>query len=189
MENSDYLTEDNFLPEDQKFICISFVSDLENKLTLKGVKVRGAFPTIEEASIHAKKIQGLDPAHNVFVGEMGKWLAFDPDVNSKEAGDPEYANEQLNKIMKSHDENQEKAKLFHEQRKFQNIQKSLQESVDSNTKIADELKEEIKNEEDKDKVLSLTTKLEDINSQIEDLEEKKKEYKKKEKKISKDIKV
>ena len=94
----DYLTEDTLIPENQNFMCISFLSDVENKLSLKGVKVRGSFKTLEEAQDHAKKLQSIDQAHNVFVGEVGKWVAFNPDVNSKEAGDPEYANEQLNKM-------------------------------------------------------------------------------------------
>ena len=37
MESKDYLTEDKILPKNQNFVCISFVSDPENKLTLKGV--------------------------------------------------------------------------------------------------------------------------------------------------------
>ncbi len=189
MESKDYLTEDKILPKNQNFVCISFVSDPENKLTLKGVKVRGVFEKIEEASEHAKKIQSIDVAHNVFVGEVGKWLAFDPDVNSEAAGNAEYANEQLNSIMKSYGENQEKAKLFHEQRKFQNIQKSLQESLDTNTKKIDEIKEELLLESDKTKITDLTNSLENLNSQIKELEEKKKEYKKKEKKINKELEV
>ena len=63
------------------------------------VKIRGVFSEIEKASEHAKKIQSIDKYHNVFVGEMGKWLAFEPDVNSEAAGNPEYANDQLNSII------------------------------------------------------------------------------------------
>ena len=91
--------------------------------------------------------------------------------------------------MKSYGENQEKAKLFHEQRKFQNIQKSLQESLDTNTKKVNEIKEELLLESDKSKITDLTNSLENLNSQIKELEDKKKEYKKKEKKINKELEV
>ena len=50
-------------------------------------------------------------------GEMGKWLPFDPNPDSQAVKDSEYANEELNKMMKGYLENQEKAKLYHEQRK------------------------------------------------------------------------
>ena len=98
MSSKDYLTEDSILPKEQKFVCISFLSDPDNKVTLSGIKIRGVFPDIDSASEHAKKLQSIDPAHNVFVGEMGKWLAFDPDTTSEAAGNPEYANEQLTQI-------------------------------------------------------------------------------------------
>ena len=58
MTKTDLLTEDTINPKDQKFICISFLTDKENKTTLSGIKVRGAFATYEEACAHAKKLQG-----------------------------------------------------------------------------------------------------------------------------------
>ena len=129
MSSKDYLTEDSLLPKDQKFVCISFLSDPDNKLTLSGIKIRGVFSTIDEASTHAKKLQSVDTIHNVFVGEMGKWLAFDPDATSEAAGNPEYANEQLNNIMKGYMDNQEKSKLFHEERKYKNIEYTEMQNI------------------------------------------------------------
>ena len=189
MPEKDYLSEDTMLPEGQTFVCISFLSDPDNKLTLKGVKVRGVFSDLEKASEHAKKLQAADTAHNVFVGEMGKWLAFEPDVNSEAAGNPEYANEQLNSIMKSYQENQDKAKLFHEQRKYQSIQKSLEETLKTSNDTAKDLREQIDAENDEEKQKTLQKQLEVINDKIKEIEDKKKDYQKKEKKVSEEINV
>ena len=42
---------------------------------------------------------------------MGKWLPFDPSPDSEKSGDSEYANEQLNSLMKGYKKNQEKSIL------------------------------------------------------------------------------
>jgi hypothetical protein len=46
---------------------------------IRGLKVRGVFATLEEASKRAKKLQEVDPAFHVFVGEAGKRLPSDPE--------------------------------------------------------------------------------------------------------------
>ena len=188
MSGVDYLTEDTFLPEDQKFVCISFLSDPENKVSLKGVKIRGVFSEIEKASEHAKKIQSIDKYHNVFVGEMGKWLAFEPDVNSEAAGNPEYANDQLNNIMKGYMKNQEKSKIFHEQRKYEQLRKTLGETIDNQNNNLKELQQNILEETDDEKVKTLTERLDLIKKQIKDLEDKRNDYTKKENKLKDKLK-
>lgn len=183
----DYLTEDTLIPENQNFMCISFLSDVENKLSLKGVKVRGSFKTLEEAQDHAKKLQSIDQAHNVFVGEVGKWVAFNPDVNSKEAGDPEYANEQLNKMMKEYNKNQEQASLVNEERKFKDMQKNIEESIDVTNTTMDELKQQLLETTDDEKISDLNKKLSNIDERLKELTSKKEDIVKSKKKISKKL--
>ena len=183
----DYLTEDTLIPENQNFMCISFLSDVENKLSLKGVKVRGSFKTLEEAQEHAKKLQSIDQAHNVFVGEVGKWVAFNPDVNSKEAGDPEYANEQLNKMMKDYSKNQEQASLVNEERKFKDMQKNIEESIDVTNTTIDELKQQLLETTDDNEISDLNKKLSNIDERLKELTSKKEDIVKSKKKISKKL--
>jgi mevalonate kinase len=183
----DYLTEDTLIPENQNFMCISFLSDVENKLSLKGVKVRGSFKTLEEAQDHAKKLQSIDQAHNVFVGEVGKWVAFNPDVNSKEAGDPEYANEQLNKMMKEYNKNQEQASLVNEERKFKDMQKNIEESIDVTNTTMDELKQQLLETTDDKEITDLNKKLSNIDERLKELTSKKEDIVKSKKKISKKL--
>ena len=144
MTKVDYLTEDSLLPEGQKYLCISFLSDPNNKITLCGIKIRGIFETYELACEHAKKLQLADPYFNVFVGECGKWLPYDPNPDSKNVKDSEYANEELNNMMKSYLENQEKAKVFHEQRKTELMKKNILDNLSNVQNNIDNTKNEIK---------------------------------------------
>ena len=115
---------------------------------------------------------------------MGKWLAFDPDSTTEAAGNPEYANEQLNGIMKGYLENQEKTKIFYEKRKYESLKDNLQEAINTSNNSVQELKEKMKDNTNEEEVKDLTNKLDAINNQISELESKKKDYEKKEKKYS-----
>lgn len=171
MSKQDHLTEDTaFLPKNQKYVCISFLTPTkEEQVTLSGIKIRGVFATYEDACNHAKKIQSYDEYHNVFVGEMGKWLAFDPNPESEYVKDAEYANQKLNSIMKNYKENQEKSKLFHEHQKNIQIQKNLDANITQKKKNRQEL---IDGEVNKK---NITSSLEEIENQIKKMEDRKQE--------------
>lgn len=175
MLKTDLLTEDTINPKGQNFICISFLTDKENKTTLTGIKFRGAFSTYEEACEHAKKLQGIDEYFNVFVGEMGKWLPFDPNPDSEVVKDSEYANEQLNTMMKSYMENQEKAKIYHEQRKNEMVKKNILDNINTRQQNLDEIKKKLKKSNSLDEKDSLQKNIDEIEKQITKMEEKKSE--------------
>lgn len=176
MSKTDYLTEDtSLLPKNQSYVCLSFLTPTkEDKATLSGIKIRGVFRDYEEACEHAKKIQNVDKYHNVFVGEMGKWLAFDPDPDSEFVKDSEYANQKLNSIMKNYQENQEKSKLFHEHQKNIQIQKNLDSNIEQRKKNKQELDETMveASEAEKEK---LVQNIDEIEKQIQKMEERKQE--------------
>lgn len=186
--SKDYLYEDNIHPEDQKYVCLSFLTDPKKNKQLTGVKIRGVFSTYELACEHAKKLQTVDPAFNVFVGDVGKWLPFDPNPDSIK--DSEYANTELNNMMKAYLENQEKAKLFHEQRKNemmkQNIIDNMTASKDNIKKINDQIintyisEERTKLEEaakaSEDQISSMDKKIKELDKQLELLEDKIKSF-------------
>lgn len=176
MSKTDYLTEDaSLLPKNQSFVCLSFLTPTkEDKATLSGIKIRGVFSNYEEACEHAKKVQSVDKYHNVFVGEMGKWLAFDPDPDSEFVKDSEYANQKLNSIMKNYQENQEKSKLFHEHQKNIQIQKNLDSNIEQRQKNKQELNETMveASEAEKEK---LVQNMDEIEKQIQKMEERKQE--------------
>lgn len=173
MSKMDLLTEDTINPKGQNFICISFLTDKENKTTLSGIKIRGVFNTYEEACEHAKKLQSIDEYFNVFVGEMGKWLPFDPNPDSEAVKDSEYANQQLNSMMKSYIENQEKAKIYHEQRKNEMVKNNILDNLNTRQQNLDEIKKKMKKSKDQDEKDTLQKSIEEIEKQITKMEEKK----------------
>jgi hypothetical protein len=82
--------------------------------TMRGVKVRGVYGNPKEAEIKAKKLQGKDKYHNIFMAEVGKWTPWDP--SSYEVKDQEYNNDQLNSLMKKYKENEDSREKFFDER-------------------------------------------------------------------------
>jgi len=186
----DYLTEDTFLPSDQKFVCISFLSDTEKKTTLSGIKIRGVFSTYEAACSHAKKVQSIDPYFNVFVGDMGKWLPFDPAPESEAVKESEYQNDQLNNIMKSYVENQEKSRIFHEQRKTELMRQGIVDNLSTKQSIMKETKDKLakaKKHDKKEEIEGLENNIKNIEDQIKEFESKKENLDKEIKSLSDQI--
>lgn len=89
----------------------------EFRTTMRGIKVRGVFATEAEASIRAKRLQKSDPSFNIYLGSVGKWMAWEPDPNK--VGASEYANDELNSLMKKYRENEEARDQFYNEQKKQ----------------------------------------------------------------------
>ena len=108
---SDYLTVPG-----QLFACVSFVGpDLPQKNDKFGMKIRGCFPTREEAGTHAKRLQKEDAIVDIYVVDMYKWLLIPPDREQIE--DTHYQNEKLEEIMSKYRANQSQAAAMFEKRK------------------------------------------------------------------------
>jgi hypothetical protein len=71
--------------------------------SVRGLKVRGVFETMNEAEIRCKSIRNFDPDHDVFVGPVGQWIPWDPEAYK--TGRVEYMEEELNKLMHEKDRN------------------------------------------------------------------------------------
>ena len=104
-----------FLFKNQKRLEDQFFSANEFRTTVQGVKVRGTYDTDNEAVARAKTLQKLDASFNVYVGQVGFWLPWDPEPH--EVADQEYADDQLNTLMKKYNENEQKRdELYAEQK-------------------------------------------------------------------------
>ena len=88
-----------------------FYAKNEFRTSVRGLKVRGSYGSAEEATARAKKLQQQDGLHNIFVGEVGKWLPWDPSPN--QVKEQEYAEDQLNTLMKAYKENEEAREQFY----------------------------------------------------------------------------
>jgi hypothetical protein len=87
-----------------------FYAKNEFRTTVRGLKVRGVYGSQAEAVARSKKLQRQDTVHNIFVGEVGKWLPWDP--APAEVSEQEYAEDQLNTLMKKYKENEEAREVF-----------------------------------------------------------------------------
>ena len=133
----DYLTEDPVLSE-QQYVCISFLkpSSVDKKkrkdITVCGIKIRGVYATEEEAKKRADYLVKMDPYHNIYVGNIGKWLPFED--NPEKAKDNNYMNSELNRLMKAYNQQQDEAKMYHELRKQDETKKATEETNEKKIK-------------------------------------------------------
>ena len=94
---------DDFVYANRVELSNEFDELVDFKTSVYGIKVRGSYSTQKEASMRAKVLQTRDPNHNVYVCSVGKWLGFDFEADDVES--QEYANEELNTLMKAYVEN------------------------------------------------------------------------------------
>ena len=110
------LEQDYLTVPGQLFACISFVGpDLPQKNEQLGMKIRGCFPTRDEAAQHAKRLQKDDALVDIYVVDMYKWLLIPP--KRDEIDNVHYQNEKLEEIMTKYRENQSAASAMFEKRK------------------------------------------------------------------------
>ena len=94
---TDYVKKyDDFMYGNRTKLEDEFDEQNDFRTSVRGVKVRGTYATIREAKIRAKVLQRLDPSFNIYVCEVGSWLAWDPQADQIE--DQEYQNNDLNNI-------------------------------------------------------------------------------------------
>lgn len=117
----------NELMEDYKFKEEERVNkefdEMNNfQTSVRGIKVRGVYDTYREAEVRSKVLQRMDNRFDVFIGQVGYWLPWHPDVNRIE--DQEYLNDDLNTLMKEYKKNEEKRDQFYNQQKQERIQEA-----------------------------------------------------------------
>jgi hypothetical protein len=83
--------------------------------SISGLKVRGVYDSLKEAQRRAEQIQKVDQLFHVFVGQVGCWLPWSPypdDITNQQ-----YAETQLNTLMKKYKEGQELKRELYDMRK------------------------------------------------------------------------
>ncbi|QKF93896.1 hypothetical protein QKU48_gp0438 [Fadolivirus algeromassiliense] len=168
----DYLTEDEPIPG-QLWVCLSFLSPEGIKnCSVRGLKIRGVYGTRQEADKRAEELQKLDPDFHVFVGELGKWLPWDPDPN--DVKDQVYQEKELNDLMKGYKENMEKSKVMNQQRKDDMIREAAKEEQTREEKARARLRKKhaAKQQAKATAEQSQTTTLTDKETNLKLLEEK-----------------
>ena len=93
--------------------------------SMRGVKVRGTYETLREAKKRAQLLQKRDRNFNVFVGQVGYWLPWDPEANDVE--EQEYQEGRLNELMKKYQENADNRDFMYEQDKDERLKRAREE--------------------------------------------------------------
>jgi hypothetical protein len=184
----DYLNEDEPVPG-QLWVCISFLSPEGIKnCSVRGLKIRGVFGTKQEADKRADELRKGDPDFHVFVGEMGKWLPWDPDPN--DVKEQIYQEKELNDLMKGYKENLEKSKRMQQQRKEDMIRQAAIEEKSREEKTKKRLQKKLEAKKNQQKINVLANrddgpveKGQPIIDEESDEEEEDKTEKKKEKEL------
>ncbi len=71
--------------------------------SVRGIKVRGTYETLNEAKARAQAIQKFDKKFHIYVAEVGCWCPWNPTAGSID--NQEYTETQLNTLVKGHSEN------------------------------------------------------------------------------------
>ena len=112
-----------------------FSEENEFRTTVRGLKVRGTYDTLQEAEMRAKRLQKSDPTFNVFVGQVGFWLPWDPEAN--DVGEEKFLNDELNELMTEYKSNADKRDEIFNTRKRDLIQKNNLEVKAHHAEIAE----------------------------------------------------
>jgi len=116
----------------------------------RGLKVRGAYSSLEEAELRCKMLREVDPSHDVYVGPVGMWMPWDPEAYK--TGRVEYMEEELNQLMSEKNKNEENAKNSFEQRLKDSKKKAIEENIKHAEKTGSSLTQTI---DDKGNLISV----------------------------------
>ena len=95
--------------------------------SIRGVKIRGPYPSSEEAELRCKMLREVDPNHDVYVGPVGLWMPWEPDAYK--TGRVEYMEDELNQLMSEKNKNESNAKSAFDQRVKESKQKAIEENI------------------------------------------------------------
>jgi hypothetical protein len=140
MEN-DYRT---FMDQKEEELENAFNMKYNFQTSTRGIKIRGVYPTMEEAELRCKMLRELDPNHDVFVGPVGLWMPWDPEAYK--TGRVEYMEDELNQLMHEKNKNESFAKSAFEQRVKESKKKAIEENIKNAEKTGATLTQNIDEE-------------------------------------------
>lgn len=120
----------NYLDSNEEKLEKQFNETYEFQTSTRGIKVRGSFPTQQEAELRCKLLREMDPNHDVYVGPVGMWMPFHPEAYK--TGRVEYLEEELNQLMHEKRNNETYAKSEFDKR----IRETKEKAMEDNKKKA-----------------------------------------------------
>jgi hypothetical protein len=117
----------NFLDANEKSLEQEFNQLVNFQTSTHGVKVRGVFPSQEEAGMRCKMLREIDPNHDIYVGPVGVWVPWEPEAYR--TGKVDYMEDELNQLMHKKMENEVEAKKHFDQRVNESKKKAIEENI------------------------------------------------------------
>jgi len=128
---------DSFMYSNEDKLESVFHEQCDFKTTVRGVKVRGVYGNYKEAEVRSKVLQRLHKRDNVFVGQVGYWLPWDPNPNHIE--NQEYLEPELNTLMKKYKENSMKRDVFYQDMKDESLKSRLVPSKPDESSVPEQM--------------------------------------------------
>jgi len=137
------------IEDDYKTFLDNNEAELEKKFSIehsfqtctRGIKIRGSYPSMEEAELRCKLLRETDPNHDIMVGPVGLWMPWDPEAYK--TGRVEYMEEELNQLMSEKQKNETSAKANFEERIKETRKKAMEENVKKAEKSGNTLSQTI----------------------------------------------
>ena len=116
----------NFLDANEERLEKTFNEQHQFQTSTRGVKIRGCYPSQQEAELRCKLLREVDPHHDIYVGPVGVWIPFHPEAYK--TGRVEYLEEELNQLMSEKDKNEKNAKQEFDKRVRESKEKAIEEN-------------------------------------------------------------
>jgi len=134
----------NYLDSNEEKMEKQFNELYDFQTSTRGIKVRGSFPTQQEAELRCKLLREMDPNHDVYVGPVGMWMPFHPEAYK--TGRVEYIEDELNQLMHEKKKNEDKAKEEFDKRvrdsKLKAMEENKRRAIESGNKLTQTLNEQ-----------------------------------------------
>jgi hypothetical protein len=130
-----------FIDQNEERLETSFNSKHNFQTSTRGLKVRGVYPSLEEAELRCKMLREIDPNHDVYVGPVGLWMPWEPEAYK--TGRVEYMEDELNQLMHEKTKNEAFAKNAFEQRVKETKKKAIEENIEKAKKTGSTLTQSI----------------------------------------------
>jgi hypothetical protein len=124
-----------FLLKNEKDLDTEFTEKVKFRTNVRGVKIRRVFANLEEAQMFCKVLQRKYPRDNLYLGKVGCWLPWDPSEHIMP--DVEYAEKELNELMRKYKENEVNKDIFFEERKKEKMEEQKKDNAKRKQALAD----------------------------------------------------
>jgi hypothetical protein len=129
-----------FLLKKEKDLETQFCEKVQFRTNVRGVKLRRVFANLEECQQYAKVLQRKYPRDNLYIGKVGCWLPWDPSEHMMP--EVEYAEKELNELMRKYKENEVNRDIFFEEEKQQKIENQKKENAERKAKALEDSKKD-----------------------------------------------